>query len=558
MSKSLPVLELCLRPGAQERRLRLAEGIHLLGSGSEADVRLQEPTVSRRHLKLQIDGGKVRLKDLDSRNGTWFEGKRLSEREFEISERLLLRLGEVELSLCPLAAADASLAVRGDPAQQLIGPLPPSAVTLGEDLLGRFARSALPQLLQLIQTGVSAEDFAHQLSLRLQQLLGAGWLRIRLDDALVASAGATQEGESCSWTGGRWSLLVDGSGDALAAHRGLFELALQLLCLSAPSTAKAAVPELSRPAGNGEPPAPGSSNRALCELYAQSAQLAQSDLAVLILGQTGTGKELFARHLHRASGLPEARWVALNCAALPDDLLEAELFGIDRGVATGVNERAGCFELADGGTLFLDEIGDMSLSTQAKILRVLQERRVYRVGSRQPRPARVRLVSATNADLEAMVDAGDFRRDLYHRLADWVVTLPSLRERAEDIANLAAHFLSREMRRLGKAFGGLSEASVSALCAYPWPGNVRELEREMMRCALILGDAEPLALTRLQRRILNANPAPATTLQGIVESAERAAIAAALAAADGNVDQAADRLGCARSTLYRRIKQLRL
>ncbi|MEM9304908.1 MAG: sigma 54-interacting transcriptional regulator, partial [Pseudomonadota bacterium] len=292
-------------------------------------------------------------------------------------------------------------------------------------------------------------------------------------------------------------------------------------------------------------------------IYDQAARLAASEIGVLIHGETGTGKELLARFLHASSGLAEDRLVALNCAALPVDLLEAELFGIDKGVATGVSERAGRFEQADGGTLFLDEIGDMALETQAKILRVLQEKHVFRVGSSKPRPARVRVISATNRDLEAMVENGEFRRDLYHRLADWTAELPPLRRRREDIANLAAHFLAAEMRRQGKRFGGLSEAAVTVMRRYAWPGNVRELEREMLRCSLFLDSGEPLQSDQLQPRFHRASSdAGDVTLKAQLERAEAAAIREALAEAEGDIEAAATRLGCGKSTLYRRISQL--
>jgi transcriptional regulator with AAA-type ATPase domain len=558
MSELLPILLLRARLGGQERRFRLAPGVHLVGSGEAADVRLRDPTISRQHLRLEAGDGVVWLADLGSRNGSWVDGRRLDGEAREWALPLLLRVGEIELQIDALDAADARLAVAGDvePSPQPSS-LSASPVTLAEGGLGRFARVALPRLLDALETPGAPEQFAIALAVQLQQQFESLSLRVRLDDALVASAGASQGGAQRSWTSARWSLLVDGPAELLEANARVFELALRLLVLSARSGAVSTSTPSPFSVVAADVPAPGSSNPALRALYAQSAQLARSELAVLVLGETGTGKELFARHLHQAAGLPDARWVALNCAALPEDQLEAELFGIDRGVATGVSERVGCFEQADGGTLFLDEIGDMSLTTQAKILRVLQERQFYRVGSRKPRPARVRVVSATNAALEAMVEAGRFRLDLYHRLADWVVTLPALRERREDVANLAAHFLGREMRRLGKRFGGLSDACVDALRRYRWPGNVRELEREMLRCALVLGDGEPLCATQLQRRFENDPTGPSPeTLKQILEDAERKAIVDALAGADGNVELAAERLDCGKSTMYRRIKQL--
>ena len=556
MSSPLPCLQLRVQLGGLERRVRLAAGAYVLGSGADADIRLQDPTISRRHLRIEIGSDRLMLTDLESRNGSWHEGRRIGELRHQLGIELTVRVGEVEIRLEPLDLADARLAIDGDEASSTaLASLSGARVTLGEGSLGRFARIALPALLQELQGGAAPEAFAQSTVLQLHRQFDALWLRVRFDDAIVASAGSADGGQTRSWAAGRWSLLVDGAEELIQTNLTVFDLTLRLLGLSAPDAPDSADEPATRPAAG--PPAPGSSNARLCTLYRESAQLAQSELAVLILGETGTGKELFARHLHCSAGLADDRWVALNCAALPDDQLEAELFGIDRGVATGVGERVGCFEQADGGTLFLDEIGDMSLATQAKILRVLQERQVFRVGSRRARPARVRLVSATNASLEAMMEAGQFRLDLYHRLADWVVTLPSLRERREDVANLAAHFLGREMRRLGKRFGGLSDASVALLGGYRWPGNVRELEREMLRCALILGDGEPLSADRLQPRFATQSVgASAGTLRQLLDDAERKAIANALADALGNVELAAERLDCGKSTLYRRIKQL--
>jgi two-component system NtrC family response regulator len=281
-------------------------------------------------------------------------------------------------------------------------------------------------------------------------------------------------------------------------------------------------------------------------------------VAVLITGESGTGKEVLARYLHRASGRSDGPFVALNCAALPRDLLEAELFGIERGVATGVESRPGKFELADEGTLFLDEIGDMSAETQARILRVLQEREVYRLGGRDPRPARNRIIAATNRDLAARLADGSFREDLYHRIATWVVELPPLRQRKADIANLAAFFLEREASRQGRRIAGLSRGALAALSSYTWPGNIRQLENEMARAVLFLDDGDMLESTDLSASIRGRRP-PAVgirALDTILADVERDEIQRALAATGGDVAAASATLGISRATLYRRMKAL--
>ena len=226
-------------------------------------------------------------------------------------------------------------------------------------------------------------------------------------------------------------------------------------------------------------------------------------------------------------------------------------------MATGVDPRPGKFELADGGTLFLDEIADMAPETQAKILRVLQEREVYRLGGRTPRSADVRIVAATNRDVETMRESGDFRVDLYHRIADWRVELPRLASRSADIPNLAAYFLARAAERQGHAIAGISRSAVEALERYRWPGNIRQLEREMARAALFVGPGELLQSVHLSGEIRSAPPAMGTTLKARLDAAERAAIEQALDR-HKSISAAARALDVSRSTLYRRMKALGL
>jgi transcriptional regulator with PAS, ATPase and Fis domain len=259
---------------------------------------------------------------------------------------------------------------------------------------------------------------------------------------------------------------------------------------------------------------------------------------------------VLARLLPAGSTRRDAAYAALNSAALPRDLLEAELFGIEEKVATGVAARPGKFELADGGTLFLDEIGDMAPETQARILRVLQEGEVHRLGGLRPRPARVRVVAATNRDVRGMLAEGSFRGDLYHRIADWTVTLPPLRQRRADIANLAAWFLGEEASRLGLAIGGISRAALAMLERYSWPGNIRQLQREMGRVALFLEPGQLVESSHLDAEIRASNePSGGGTLRERLIEVERREIRAALAACGGDISAAARQLGLGRSTL---------
>ncbi len=264
---------------------------------------------------------------------------------------------------------------------------------------------------------------------------------------------------------------------------------------------------------------------------------------------------MLARYLHASSERAGGAFVALNCAALPRDLLESELFGIERGVATGVESRPGKFEMAGGGTLFLDEIGDMALETQARILRVLQEGEVYRLGGQEPRSADVRVIAASHRDLEAMQLEGSFRSDLYHRIADWTVRLPRLAERRADIPNLAAYFLAREVQRRGLEVAGISRGAMDLLEGYDWPGNIRQLEREMARAALFLESGELLESSHLQEAIRE-TARPAASLKERLEHVERQEIRQALTHHEGSVSAAAKELQIGLSTLYRRMREL--
>ncbi len=235
-------------------------------------------------------------------------------------------------------------------------------------------------------------------------------------------------------------------------------------------------------------------------LLAQVERVACSDATALIIGDTGTGKELVARHLHHCSGRP-GPFVAVNCGAFSESLIDAELFGHESGAYTGASgARAGWFEAANGGTLFLDEIGDLPLGLQVKLLRVLQERQVVRLGSRKPIPLDVRLVAATNIDLARAVEAQHFRADLYYRLSVATLVLPALRQRPGDILPLAQHFIHQYCQRQGRPDAGLGPAATEALLHYAWPGNIRELEN-VIHYALIVARGD-----RIEREDLRLSP----------------------------------------------------
>ena len=289
-------------------------------------------------------------------------------------------------------------------------------------------------------------------------------------------------------------------------------------------------------------------------------QISDSSVNVLITGESGTGKELVAKAIHFNSPRAREAFVALNCAALPDSLIESELFGVEKGVATGVAPRMGKFEAADRGTLFLDEIGDLSLTAQAKILRVLQERVVDRLGSRKPVPVDVRVLAATNKDLEAAIRNGTFREDLFYRLKVIHIHLPPLRAIAEDIPLLAEFFLAQYANEMNKPAMQLAPSAIECLNHYSWPGNVRELENEMRRLVVCVrqhciaaGDlADPI---REQVTGRSPNTAQPLSLKHAVEELEKRHIRAALDACGQNQLQTAKRLGLSRQGLIKKMQR---
>ncbi len=306
-------------------------------------------------------------------------------------------------------------------------------------------------------------------------------------------------------------------------------------------------------------------SRAMKTLLEMTAMIAASEATVLITGESGTGKELIARAIHFNSGRRDNPLVVVNCAALTDTLLESELFGHERGAFTGADRRReGRFMQADGGTIFLDEIGETSPVMQAKLLRVIQEREIQRVGGEKPLKVDVRILAATNRDLEKAVAEGRFREDLYYRLNVVTLPMPPLRERIDDIPLLAQHFVQHYARKNRKSVQGFSPLAMDMLLKYEWPGNVRELENAVERAVILLtGDLIsekelPLSITRAYSgpaAPMPEVPAPASEKEPRpLDEIEREAILAALEAAGGNKSEAARRLGINRKTLHKKLR----
>ena len=559
---------LLVKNGDRTQRFNLEPGDHEIGSKPGCGIRISHPTVSRRHASLAVSDEGVMLTDLGSSNGTRVDGARIDART-PVSSGSAICIGSVDARIEVVGEDDLEAGVAFSGAFPMVGEeiagaeIPPS--TVGPAVLEAFSLGHLPELVERLARGESRDEVARAVGVALLRSLPCRRVEVLLQTD--GEPGVLFSGErACSdpttevtvSAGDCVELKVSFAGAALAsAFQPLLRAAAALVCAAGPRERAAAIPRNPR-RQQPRPPDPPTLVRAMREIYEQAARIAPSRVSVLIRGESGTGKELLARYLHAASDRADEPLVTLNCAALPRDLLESELFGVERGVATGVDARAGKFEAAHGGTLFLDEIGDMAPETQARILRVLAEGEVYRIGGHEARPADVRVISATNRDLVAMLDDGGFRTDLYHRVSDWVVELPPLRKRRADIPNLAAHFLGRACAERGVRAAGISRAALAILVAHDWPGNVRQLEKEMGRAALFIDEGELLESSRLQPAIADGAGVAENQddLKLVMTSAETTHIERVLTECGGDVTVAAHRLGIGVSTLYRRMKTL--
>ncbi|PQO28531.1 sigma-54-dependent Fis family transcriptional regulator [Bremerella cremea] len=327
-------------------------------------------------------------------------------------------------------------------------------------------------------------------------------------------------------------------------------------------------------------------SQGMLDVYKKIGRVAPQDVAVLILGESGTGKELIARAIYHHSSRRNECFMAINCAALSDTLLESELFGHEKGAFTGADRRhIGKFEQCNGGTIFLDEIGDMSPSTQSKVLRLLQEQKFERVGGTETIETDVRIISATNRDLEQMIEDGEFRLDLYHRLNTFQINLPPLRERGADVQLLLEHFLARFNKSLKKHISGISDEAVQMLLSYPWPGNIRELQAILRKAMLMAvgpvlvpeffptelhgnGEASPIPVDNrpvgtpgedFQQFLGELEAASSTEMYAeALEWMERQLITRVLTATEGNQSKAAEKLGITRGSLRNKIRSLNI
>jgi len=538
-------------------RLLLPEGRHVLGTAPDVALRIRAPTISRHHAEIEVGPTALRIRDLESSNGTRVDGHH-ADAAIDVVPGQRIGFGEVEFIVEQVEIGDEEIGAEMPSRYDTAPGRERAAETLASVTLDRLAFEQIPRLLGAIRNGTTRAEFARRLGESLWQALPLSRLTLADDrnGGILFDAGSTAQDDIAGLASGlRIAFRFRESIDP-RHERQLIALSGALLAL---------VDDDDRGPGgsssdDSDLPDPPPLDPDVLQIYRRAARAARSGIAVLIRGESGTGKELLASFLHDRSGDMERPFIAVNCAALASDLLEAELFGIEKGVATGVDARAGCFELAHGGTLFLDEIGDMAKSTQAKILRVIQEGEVTRVGGSRRIQARPRLVSATNRDLDAMIADGAFRLDLLHRIAGWEVTLPPLRERPADLANLALHFLARYCAEQNVAVRGISRRALDLMADYQWPGNVRELQQEMHRVSVFLAGGDMLSGDDLAPAIRDAGrrKTAAETLEDRLARFERMLIKQTLARYDGNVSRAAESLGIARSTMYRRMGLLGL
>ncbi len=556
-------LEVLEPVGAVLSRRQLDVGRHRLGRGVDCEIRVQLNGLSREHVLLEVlPSGGVVVEDLGSTNGTRVDGLVVQRTAIRYGATLhagplLLRIVEADPHLDGLAYRT------GDE----VAPCAPAAVVdEGTQLLTlrERLRAALWESPEMWAAALNRRMAAigEVLDVAALQLVRVGSLAAGTVISAVGDPGQVSETLA---EDGRYALRA--AAGTLQRNAGLGELAAMWLAwLPDAPTADAdavATRSLQRPSAL---PGVATADPALRRQMDALARLARSRVAILLLGETGVGKDVVARWIHTCSPRASGPFVAINCAALPRDLLEAELFGVERGAATGVVERPGVFECAHGGTLFLDELGDMPAETQVRLLRALEDGRIHRVGGRNLIDVDVRLVSATHRDLAQEVAAGSFRLDLFHRIAGFEAWISPLRQRRLDIPPLAIHFFHEALAESGIRSPGITEAAMRDLHAADWPGNVRELRQAVHSATALLADGDALDRRYLPPRVRGVGskvplivPEDAAgdlvPLAAAAAQAERVAILRALAAADGDAERTWTLLGIGKTTYYKKLKE---
>lgn len=607
-------LEARIEQGSERWRLQ-ADREYVIGRGADCDVVLDDPSVSRRHVSLTIQGNTIRLHDLGSTNGVWVAGERVIDGEVATEQWFaigtLLMVVREGITFAGDSGSDPESPV-GSPAGGAGGgeidgaprgntPPPADSVSLDAADGPSWAR----ELADLIDASRGAAPLLENLLGWIRELVGADGAAVvrRAEGAWVVDcavgrdlpgdlpAGVSEpdvrdrasarrmvvEGRELSLLplggGGRTGWLVLAGAKRVRPRDPALSLAAGLLWrLREPAPVSQAAAASPVPGGRVLQEETGGTGDALLvvsermrSLVRQVDRLARSDLPVFLHGETGTGKELLARRLHARSARRNGPFVVINCAALPHDLLEAELFGIETGVATGVSARQGKFSLASGGTLFLDEVGDLPDTLQPKLLRALESGEIAPLGAPSPVAVDVRIVAASHQDLEEKIRRGAYRRDLLYRLAGAIVRVPPLRERPEEVLPMARHFARELSRSRGVPFEGLSMPAAQALLGYSWPGNVRELRHAVAR-AVALSDGSILGLEVLPEEVGGSGDAAQGRVylglsKGFKQARrdfERVYLQTLLDRCRGNVTEASRRAGLSRSSFYRKLEELGL
>ena len=525
------------------RLVDLPEGVDVtFGRSRGATITLDSEKVSRMHARVRRTGDVIEVEDLDSRNGTRVNGdkiegpRRLATGDEVSVGPILAVLGVTSglrrgTAIVDSAAGEARLAAEVDRAVRYHRPVTVALIRVGNDeLLDQFERAIRP--MDLI-----AEDAGDDYLVILPELTreeGAAAVQRLLDFARIANMPATAATALCPDDGTTVETLIGVLRAGLRTGR---------------------MPRTAAPKGS-----PIVIDPAMQRVYSLVQRISDTSMTVLILGETGVGKELVCEAIHQQSSRRERPLIKLNCAALPESLLESELFGYERGAFTGADKRkVGFFEAADGGTLFLDEIGDMPLALQAKLLRVLERKVITRVGGTNEVATDARLIAATHRNLDADVRAGRFRQDLLFRIGGFTIAVPPLRDRPGEIVPLAEHFARTAASEQARPAPKLSDDAREALTGYAWPGNVRELRNALERALVLASDTItaadlPERIHDASHRVRPAAPSGAD-VRGQLAEVERAAIVAALEADSGNQTRAARRLGLSRRALIYKMEK---
>jgi two-component system, NtrC family, response regulator AtoC len=517
---------LVVREGARTQVILLDEGADLLfGRSSDATVRIDDVKASREHARIVKKDGVVELVELGSRNGTRLNDDTVRGETRRLRSGDLVRIGEAEI-LVAESAGIASRAAGGRLAGELARVLQASRraalvrVSLDSADLARLS----PQLGALALVEEQADgDYAFLLEDATTEIALVATIRRLAPAAVVSVARAPEDGTTADELWRR----AEPAGDARPSP--------------APTPAPATAP-----------PGVVIADAAMVRVFDLVRKVAPTPTTVLILGETGVGKEVIAEQIHRQSPRASGPFVRLNCGSLPETLLESELFGHERGAFTGADRRKiGYIEAASGGTLFLDEIGELALPMQTRLLRVLENHKFTRVGGREEIASDLRIVAATNRNLEAEAKTGKFREDLFFRLSAFVVQVPPLRERTAEDELLAQLFARQFAKRMNVPPPTIAPAALTRLKQHAWPGNVRELRNAMER-AVVLAENGVLAAEHLPDSVRESH-APVGPMREQLAEMERRAIEDALEAEDGNQTRAAKRLGISRRALQYKL-----